>query len=80
MFENIIEDTDDITNSFNLNFKVGGASGTPRVELKMDQCHLEVPTHSIDDIISLEVNFHALPSSISETDELLVKYVGKALA
>lgn len=76
LFENIIEDTDQITNSFDLNFKVGGSSGTPRVELKMDQCHLEVPTHSIEDVISLEVNFHALPSSIDGTDELEIKYVG----
>ena len=79
LFENIIEDTDQITNSFDLNFKVGGSSGTPRVELKMDQCHLEVPTHSIEDVISLEVNFHALPADIANTDELEIKYVGKAL-
>ena len=36
----------------------------------MPQCHLEVPTHAIDDVISLETNFHALPSAIDETDEI----------
>ena len=76
LFERIIEDTDTITNNFDLTFKVGGASATPRIELAMTDCHLEVPTHSIDDVISLETNFHALPSTIEGTDELTIKYVG----
>jgi hypothetical protein len=75
LFENIIEGTTTITNDFDLLFKVGGTA-TPRVELAMTDCHLEVPAHSIDDVISLETNFHALPSSISGTDELTIKYVG----
>lgn len=77
LFENIIEDTTKITNNFTLLFKVGGGTATPRVELNMAQCHLEVPTHSIDDIISIETNFHALPSTIDGTDELTIKYVGE---
>lgn len=75
LFERLIEDTDTIVNNFTLLFKVGG-SAAPRIELNMAQCHLEVPTHSIDDVISLETNFHALPSTISSTDELTIKYVG----
>ena len=76
LFERIIEDTDTITNNFDLTFKIGGASATPRIELAMSDCHLEVPAHSIDDVISLETNFHALPSTIEQTDELTIKYVG----
>jgi|TARA_R110000782_G_scaffold15217_1_gene44634 hypothetical protein len=76
LFERIIEDSDTITNKFDLNFKVGGASATPRIELNMAACHLEVPTHSIDDVISLEVNFHALGTDISSTDEIAIKYIG----
>ena len=75
LFENIIEDTTKITNDFTLTFKVGGTA-TPRVELLMSQCHLEVPTHSIDDVISIETSFHALPSTIDGTDELSIKYIG----
>jgi hypothetical protein len=45
----------------------------------METCHLEVPTHSMDDVISLEVNFHALPSTIGGTNELNVKYFGTTL-
>lgn len=76
LFENIIEGTSVITNDFDLTFKVGGTTGTPRIELAMPNCHLEVPTHSIDDVISLEVNFHALPSTISDADEVAITYVG----
>ena len=75
LFEDLIEATERVTNSFGLTFAVGGGNA-PRVELAMPQCHLEVPTHSLDDVISLETNFHALPSTIDETDELTIKYVG----
>lgn len=63
LFEDIIEDTDSITNSFDLSFSIGG-SDAPKVVFDLNNCHLEVPTHSIDDIISLETNFHALPASL----------------
>lgn len=76
LFENLIEGTTTITNDFDLLFKVGG-DAAPRLELEMAHCHLEVPTHSIDDIISLETSFHALPSTINGTDELTIKYVGR---
>lgn len=75
LFENIVAGTTTITNDFDLTFKVGG-NNTPRVELGMTNCHLEVPTHSIEDVISLETTFHALPSAIDGTDELTVKYIG----
>lgn len=65
-----------ITNSFATSFKIGGATGTPRLELAMAQAHFEIPSHSIDDVISMETNFHGLPATISDTDELTLKYVG----
>ena len=76
LYEDLIEATGVVTNSFALNFKIGGGSNTQRLEMNMPSCHLEVPTHSIDDIISLETNFHALGTDIDSTDELAVKYVG----
>lgn len=77
LFENIIGGTTTVTNEFDLAFSVGG-SLTPRVELAMPNCHLEVPNHSIEDVIAVEVNFHALPSTIDTADELTVTYVGAA--
>jgi hypothetical protein len=75
LFENIIEGTTTVTNDFDLKFQIGGTAA-PRMEMHMANCHLEVPSHSIDDVISLEVNFHALGTDIESTDELTVKYVG----
>lgn len=75
LFERIIEDTDTITNNFDMTFNIGGGSA-PSVSMAMTNCHLEVPTHSIDDVISLETNFHALPSNIESADEIAITYVG----
>ena len=74
LFENLIENTSTVTNSFNLQFNIGGSSG-PRLQMAMTKCHLEVPTHSIDDVISVEANFHALGTDIDSTDELTLKYL-----
>jgi hypothetical protein len=77
LFEDIIEATSTVTNSFALSFSIGG-SGAPKVVVDLPTCHLEVPTHSIEDVISLETTFHALPSTMSETDEATIAYTGAA--
>jgi hypothetical protein len=76
LFEDLIESTTTITNNFNLVFVIGGTGNTPRVTMTLPTCHLEVPTHSIDDIISLETTFHALPTSVDGTDEITMEFVG----
>ena len=72
-FEDLRAITNVVTNSFALVFKIGGASGTG-LELNMATAHVEIPTHSIEDVISLETNFQALPSTIVGTDELALTY------
>ena len=76
LFEDIIESTSVITNVFDLTFNIGGGSA-PKVSVEMPKCHLEVPTHSMDDIISLDVNFHALPASIDPGDDTADNYEAK---
>lgn len=66
LFKNLIEADTVVTNSFDMDISIGGTSGN-RVELSLPKCHLEVPTHSVDDVIALEVNFHALASSLDPT-------------
>jgi len=78
LFETIAEATSSIINSHNAVFTIGGDSA-PNLKVTMPTTHLEIPTHSIDDIISLEVNFHALPSSIDGKNECSLEYKGKAL-
>ena len=75
LFEDLIESTTSITNDFNLVFTVGGATA-PKVAITLPTCHLEVPTHSIEDVISLETTFHALPSTIDGADEATIVYTG----
>jgi len=62
-------------NSFGLTFGVGG-SAAPRMEVACAKAMLEVPVHSVADVISMEVAFHGLGSDIGDTDELTIKYVG----
>ena len=75
LFEDVIEATTTVTNSFDMAFNIGGGTA-PKLVVDIPTAHLEVPTHSIDDVISLEANFHALPSTIDGTDEATVAYTG----
>ena len=77
LFEDLVGDIDTIVNKFSLTFDVGGKqSGFPRLQFNMPLCHLEIPSHSIEDVISLETNFHGLGSTIGEADEVSLKYFG----
>lgn len=82
LYQDLLTATSLITNKHQLQFFVGGRGGTagypasPGIMFDMGQCHLEVPTVNIDDVIGFEVNFTALPSAISNTDELTrIRYV-----
>jgi len=78
LWEDLIESTTTITNDFNLVFAIGGGSA-PNMTVTLPTCHLEIPTHSIEDVISLETTFHALPSTIGGADEATIVYTGSAL-
>jgi hypothetical protein len=73
---------DVITHDFNMIFKVGGSSGSPRVEFRMPQSHVEVPSHSIEDVISLESTFTSIQSDLESNtpDDLTISSYGVALA
>jgi hypothetical protein len=73
---------DVITHDFTVVFKVGGASATPRVEFEMPQCHVEVPSHSVDDVIALETTFTSLQSDMEDqvADDFTLKSFGVALS
>ena len=73
LFDDLRNASTVVTNSFNLTFKIGGTSGN-RLEVNLPTCHIEIPSHSIEDVISMETNFMALPSTVSETDEMTLTY------
>ena len=80
LFEKLQESRGIITNAFALTFNIGGGSNTPRCAVAMPKCHLELPAHSIEDVISVDVAFHALSSDLSSdtaanaTNEMSVTY------
>ena len=83
LYEDLLSAQDADRNVFALDFYIGGKDGSndrptgPGIQFKMAQAHLEIPTMSQDDVISLEVNFSALPTTLGATDELSrVTYVG----
>jgi len=78
LWEDLKSITNVVTNSFALTFKIGGDTA-PYLKATMGTCHIDIPTHSVADIISLETNFNALPSTIDETDELVLEYKGVAV-
>lgn len=85
LFQNLAEKYNTVVqNSHALNFYVGGFTGAnvvtaPGVQFTFGQAHLEVPSISTDDIISAEVNFHALPSTVGGTDEMSIRFIGQTL-
>ena len=66
LLEDLHEADDIITNSFDMTFSIGGSASTPRVDVAVPNCHLELPTHTIEDVIGVDVNFHALPADLSD--------------
>ena len=70
-----------VSNNFSLSFLIGGGSAvdapsSPGLQIKMATCHVDIPTHSIEDIITLETTFMALPSTIELADEVSMMYIG----
>ena len=68
-----------VTNIFDLSFKIGGTA-SPYCLINLPTCHIEIPSHAIDEVISLETNFHAIPSDLDTADEMTIKLVGPTAA
>ena len=82
LFERLQESRGVITNAFDLTFSIGGSGQTPRCNVQVAKAHLELPTHSFEDVVSVDVAFHGLSSDLSSgtaasaTNEVKVTYVG----
>jgi len=77
LFKDLVEDTNTVRNTHNLQISVGGNSiDTPRLQLLLPNAHLEVPTINVEDLLTLEVNFHGQVSSgdVDNTNEALLSY------
>lgn len=82
LFEDLSLATTAITNKFALDFYIGGKAGGdapigPGMQFKIPTAHLSLPTFDNGDVIATSVDFRALPSTISGTDEITkITYVG----
>lgn len=84
LMEDLLNATGVVTNKFGAKFYVGGKAGAdtpvgPGILFDLPNCHLEIPSINNDDVIAVEVNFTALPTTIGDADEIQkIRYVGVA--
>ena len=68
---------DKVVNDFGVTFQIGGATdGDPRLYVSMPRVHIDVPVHSVEDVISLETGFGAYTNDFDKADELVLTYFG----
>ncbi len=79
-FADLVDPTKGLTkvvNDFDVTFKVGGTGSTePRVHFNFPKVHIDVPSHSIEDVISLETNFGAYTEDFDTADEFQIEVFG----
>jgi len=69
-----------VVNNFETIFSVGGTvANTPRLNVKFPKVHINVPTHSIEDVISLETTFASYTDDFNVANEVQLEYFGIAL-
>ena len=69
-----------VVNNFETIFSVGGTvANTPRLNVKFPKVHINVPTHSIEDVISLETTFASYTDDFNVANEVQLEYFGVAL-
>lgn len=64
-----------VVNKFKVTMHIGGSAATgnatdPALKIIFPTAHIEVPTHSVEDVISMETNFNALPTDFGSADEI----------
>ena len=64
-----------VVNKFKVTMHIGGSAATgnatdPALKIEFPSAHISVPTHAIDDVISLEVEYAALPTDFGTADEI----------
>lgn len=75
LWNSLLGATTTIRNNFNMAIKIGGSTGN-RLVLDIPTAHLEIPTLGVEDLLTLDIAFHAQPStgSFDSTDEFFIEY------
>lgn len=64
-----------VVNKFKVTMHIGGATATgnstdPALKIEFPTAHIEVPSHQVEDVISMETNFQALPTDFGTANEI----------
>jgi hypothetical protein len=82
LLKDLLGFTSETTTSYSTVFSFGGASA-PKVTFTMAHCHLSIPTMDVQDVLSVNIDFKALPytgaadarvGDLTATNELIVSY------
>ena len=76
LWADIYADLTRIQGAWDVAISVGGpaGSGNPTVVFDAPKVHFELPAIGVEDILTLDVNFHVLPSDIGAADEITLTY------
>jgi len=77
LFADLVSDTSTVRNVFDMSINIGGeTAATPRIEFSLPTAHLEIPTINVEDLLTLEINFHGQVASgnVDNTDEATIIY------
>jgi hypothetical protein len=77
LFADLVSDTSTIRNVFDMAINIGGvAANTPRLIFDLPTAHLEIPTINVEDLLTLEVNFHGQVQggNVDLTNEATIQY------
>jgi len=77
LFADLVSDTSTVRNIFDMSVNIGGEeASTPRIAFDLPTAHLEVPTINVEDLLTLEVNFHGQVSGgdVDKTNEATIIY------
>ena len=77
LFADLVSDTTTVRNVFDMSINIGGeTASTPRIAFDLPTAHLEIPTINVEDLLTLEINFHGQVASgnVDNTDEATIIY------
>lgn len=76
LLADMLANTDVVTNEFAMVLNMGGVT-VPYVAFEMPKTHIVIPQVDSQDVISLTIDFTALGTGLTTTDEMTVSYYAK---
>lgn len=77
LLTDLLGDTDTVTQEFEMTMSMGGGGNTPKVDFIMNHAALVIPSFNVEDVLSTEIGFTALGETITQNDELTIRYYAK---